>query len=338
VSLNIPFDIASSQSDAVNFLNQLTRTYCEWFSNQYYNKKYITNVSGEIDFANIDYPDIVDAFKDRITSIAAWLNEKKNESGDFRSSVTGYSFEDILNHFNLVVSSNLDNLGALVDLNALTKDRQLLLERYQYQIREYELNMNKKLKEAETTEAMIASFDQTKYQLVIPGVSSAELPEGALAEDTSGSYDALVQRATDARVEAENLRLDRAYIETKMAILNESILYDPNNLQIGDISVIDARIASLETTIQEWIRITNDTLSDYYSVRYSDALKIALPPRTTSSLASSMRLYGLAGAAAGLVVGVILGFIVHHFKNSKENKEEDKDKNKDKTEKAPANA
>lgn len=294
-----------SYNQGISLVETIISQYQKYFYTLYSDVKTIDNTIGSLDYSAYDYPDIVEVITTQIQGIQEFLDEKAEEDGNFRSSVTSHNFADLNRSFDILKTVDTSKLESLVDTNTLTKDRLKLIKDYEYKVKRMELEQAKKNSEADEARRLMDQFKKEDFVL-IPDGSGSELR----TENPKSYYNTLAETAIKASIDATSLQHEIDYYKREIDRLVS--VTEANNVQL--IEEADQMIESIKTKLVGLIKITNDTIEDYYSYKYGKSIRQVAPAEMVSSISIFMNL--CIALALGLMGGILVIFIRFYWKNT----------------------
>ena len=136
-------DSSGSAALARNILNELLDVYFSDYSNKHINVGQIDNRMKELADTDYDFLEMVEMVETQLADTVDSLHTRYMRAQDFRSVNTGYSFADLRDQFSLLREVDVPQLYALILGNQITKDRKVLINKYQNRIANYELSSAK---------------------------------------------------------------------------------------------------------------------------------------------------------------------------------------------------
>ncbi|MDE6168143.1 MAG: GGDEF domain-containing protein, partial [Acetatifactor sp.] len=136
-------DSSGSAALARNILNELLDVYFSDYSNKHINVGQIDNRMKELADTDYDFLEMVEMVEAQLADTVDSLHTRYMRAQDFRSVNTGYSFADLRDQFSLLREVDVPQLYALILGNLITKDRKVLINKYQNRIANYELSSAK---------------------------------------------------------------------------------------------------------------------------------------------------------------------------------------------------
>ena len=132
-------DSSGSESLARDILNELLDVYFSDYSNKHINQEQVNNQTRDLIETDYDYLEMVERLDSQLSDTVNTLHLRYLRGRYFRSSDTGYSFSDLRDQFKLILDVDISRLYSLILGNQITKDRVLLLDKYQNRIANYGL-------------------------------------------------------------------------------------------------------------------------------------------------------------------------------------------------------
>ncbi len=256
--------------EMTQILNQILLSYKQYFLDTYGNTNLLTVTSNLLENGNYDYGESVDLVKTQMQIMLTFVTEKMEEAPDFRSSNTGFSFEDIVTSLQFVQSVDLARLTSYVEARSLTKDKSSQIQYYEYMIRETSNKIAEKQTQLEALENTIESYE--KDPVVIVSGTDSTLEYGEKGE----YYDKMITEKTQISKEIaeSNTLLNEYYVK-----LNNLTSQERASSQ-SEYDYADQLLADLDKKINSWSGIISETTEEYYSTTlYSNAVKIAVVPQ-----------------------------------------------------------
>ena len=193
---NIGFDLDTSKQ----ILDAILNSYKNYFFETYgYNKALGSEVS-LVDYKDYDYSEAVDVFRSTLNSLKEYVrNLDETYSVDFRSSNTGYSFNDLLLTINTIQDSDLDSISSYIIVNNVTNNKELLISYYEYKVDELERKMKVYKAKLDTISDSISKYE--KYYILIFGDAGEDINDSSKTSyvQASAEYDALIEQKIDVQ-------------------------------------------------------------------------------------------------------------------------------------------
>lgn len=303
------------------FLNKLLESYDDYFMQTYTGQRKIQNIFSNLDYSNYDYMEICELFDGQLSEIVNTLNSLKNQEPNFRSPKTGLRFSDLAFYFSNLWSTDYSKLYANVRVGKLSKNKEMLIKKYQYKIENLSLTSQKKQEEATTSNKILYEFyneykegkkesaSQPIKESADKIISSSEMPDNILT-----TYDEIMLKYVDSAVEAANYRDDVEYYrQIVQSYLNDTMTPEEKQPYIEK---AESYIKKIDADMRSYIEIANQTLNDYNMQKGAQFLTFVSPVESWASLSKKSVL--AFAIAAGLALGVFLAVLIEIFKKLKE--------------------
>ncbi len=151
-------DNHGSEGQARNILNELLDVYFSDYSNKHINQDQVTNQTQNLIQTDYDYLEMVETIDSQLAETIDSLHIRYLRAQGFRSIDTGYSFADLRDQFTLLRDIDIFRLYSLILGNQITKDRELLIDKYQNRIANYGLNAGKSQEDIGDSLQVIESY------------------------------------------------------------------------------------------------------------------------------------------------------------------------------------
>lgn len=255
-------------------LNAVLESYRSWFLDTYANTEVLTITGNLIHYQDYDYTEATDLVQSQIEIMQNYVEERANDAPDFRSVNTGLSFGDISTSLNTVEDIDLANLMSYIQNNTLTKDRKRLLEYYNYNIKEYTMELSQLQVQLNTIQTTIDSYEKDPVVIVSSQESTQQI------EQTNEYYDELLEKKLTLSNEIAriNTKLNKTY--TLVNELENSTIQNTQEMY----AKADEMLAAMIDTLSEWTTRIEETTEEYYSTTlFSNAYKISVPAQYESA-------------------------------------------------------
>ena len=178
-----------------------------------------------------DYLESLDIVSSYIDTYKTFLRDMIEGTGLYRSPSTGRSFVDIMSSLENIRKIDLYELQSILKVSLETKQKDVLLKKYQYRIKSLEKEMQKKEEEAKVARDLLQDvWAQGKGKGVLQGSADSQassqviLDAEFLEKLTEKDYTSvLLQKALEAEITANSLRIDKKYLENELAMLRGAV-------------------------------------------------------------------------------------------------------------------
>ena len=304
VSLNTK-SAGCSASRGRQLLDALVEAYSAAFHEMYGYNRSIGDAVQAIDYNDYDYTEAIDVLDGRLVSLRSYISQLAGEDYTrFRAESTGYTFADLVAAIDTIRSEDISWVSSYIVSNNITKDRDELIDYYQYQIEEAQRAQTAELERLSALRAMAEGYTKTKT--VILGIDSGSRGDSGGYEFTQPStfYDSLsadtVKSRTSIREIQERINL--------YAARSERLRYEAST---GSVALVEERLANMDAKIKALISNTEQTVTEYAeTVRLKRAIQVVGgSSRSGLSLGTLIRrAFGTALAAEALLLGLFVLF------------------------------
>ena len=308
VSINTDPSAGIDKRSAKEILDKLIDTYIIHFNDEYSDGKIVANAIGQLDYQQYDYHEISKVIDNQLQIFQSYLSGKIAEAQDFRANATGLTFNDIKKSVDIIGNIDLNKVDSIIGAFNLTKDKEKLIINYEYAIKQNELEKQKKESELAIAKEMMSDFNEEKSMLLIPGVTE----QGVEVGQTDSYYDKLVERATNAGVDATSKGHDIVYIHNEIEKLqNDQISTALKQQAEREVLVL---VEQIKGKLQHWIEMTNLTAEEYDGEKLSKAVMRVSPVEIYKQ--ENLKLNLAVAGLLGIMLGVFVVFFKEYWKNS----------------------
>ncbi|MBR2283853.1 MAG: lipopolysaccharide biosynthesis protein [Ruminococcus sp.] len=269
-------DTELTSSEAVDVFNTVLNCYQDWFYEEYgYNESLGAAVTA-IDYSDYDYSEAVDVFQNSLRTLRSYVRQLSNEdSTRFRSSVTGYTFDDLYQAINTLMSVDLDQISSVITINNVTKDKDESLDYYEYRVSSLQRTITSYNEQIATLDEQIDKYE--KDQVVIIGSTETDVDQ--TITQASAQYDKMISQRISISQDLADAKQSLTYYNERISALKNS-----KNSSDSDIEKIETKLASLSDKIDELIETVTLTSEDYYkNVTLKNAYNVLVPASYTTT-------------------------------------------------------
>lgn len=265
-----------NRSTAVEVINAILEEYKNYFFELYgYNETLGSSVTA-LDVSSYDYSESIEVLKTSLNTLSKYVKQlSADDTTRFRSSVTGYTFDDLYEAVETVKSIDLDKVSSYINVNNLTKDKNAAIAYYEYRINE--LNRRKT-----STEEQLASVKESinayeKDQIIIFGNGTDNTDTQSTQK--SEQYDIMIEQKLELTDTLATTKQNiNFYTERKQALQKSS------SSSTEKIEQVDKQLEDVNNKITNLINDVKLTADDYYeNVTFQNAYNILVPASNTMS-------------------------------------------------------
>lgn len=258
--------------DGKKILDRILENYQDYFFRTYgYNEALGSSVVA-VDYKDYDYPEAVDVFNSTLDSLKQYVQKLSNDdTTNFRSNETGYTFSDLLTTIDTVKSADLDALSSYITINNITNDKEMLLTYYQYRIDEME--RERKVSQSELDSVTNSINEYEKDTLLVFGNGNGAENGETTYQQASEKYDELINQKIEIQDSVSRCSQRIEYYKDRISAMNEN----SGTVKV-DSEEVEKELSSLYDKIKDLIDVTNKTADEYYeTVTFANAYNILVP-------------------------------------------------------------
>ena len=151
-------DSSDTEKFAREFLDELLNVYIQMYGENHINYGVAVNDISNLDGQGYDYLEQAEILRTSVTTAISSLMDKATDNWLFRSSATGYSFADLKREFDLLFHNETSNIYAYILNNQITKNRSVLIDKYENRVNDYLLNNQVTQEQITSINAIIDSY------------------------------------------------------------------------------------------------------------------------------------------------------------------------------------
>lgn len=273
----VSFDSSSmgiSTEQGKIILNNVLGKYQEYFYRTYGYSETLGSSISAIDYKEYDYPAAVDIFRTTLDDLENYVaNLQSTDTTSFRSSKTGYNFDDLSRNIETLRSSDLDSLSAFITINNAFKNKEQLISYYEYKIDTLEREAETQKSELDAISDSIDSYKKDTMMVFSSGDKSSKE-----YSQISAKYDELIENKILAQNSYSLSRQRIEYYKLRLNNLKNTDESSEEELTGAKNAQVEERIEELYQKINSLIEITEKTSDDYYeNVVFENAFDILVP-------------------------------------------------------------
>lgn len=299
----ITFNYSSSGLDgntAVSVFNTMLTKYREYFFVNYGFNQALGSVVRALDYRTYDYAEAVDVFTNTLNTLHEYVeNLSAKDTTRFRSTETGYSFSDLSDTIVTIKNVDLDMISSYVTVNNVTKDKNTLIDYYNFRIETLTREKNVAQDNLKTLNEAIAEYQ--KDSIVIYGGDGMETSQYSQA---SAEYDDLFKRKINQTNTLATKTQDINMYQQRINALKGKAAASQDKVE-----KVEADLEKLNTKINTLLDAINDTANEYYENVYLGNAYSILVPANYSSVGTTKNIIN-ASVSTVLIVEAII-FILY---------------------------
>ncbi|MCI8806809.1 MAG: GGDEF domain-containing protein [Oscillospiraceae bacterium] len=316
-------------------LDQILQEYAAYYGKTHVNTALAANPVSDITAKGYDYLEMAEVMDATLEDMVDHLTDKVNWNGEFRSSRTGLSFQDLKDEFSFLRQVEVRQLFSQILEGKITKDRDVLLDKYRNRNNDLAIANTAVSFEIDRIRGIIGSYesamgefgavsgaageDGETYQQnnVLPDVYDErdQDPDGNWTPvDRTAEYDKLLMKYIEDRTLYEHALIDGQYNDYILGVFAGAPARSPQAAQervLGEIQRLAEKINALQAVYYE----TNDEYNEYLGVRNIVMLSsVRVTERFPILLFTALIvvIFGALGCAGAAVFGRIEDFIEYY--------------------------
>jgi len=259
---------------AVEVFNTILECYQKYFFETYGFNQSLGSAVTALDYNDYDYAEAVDVFSSTLSTLQDYVsNLSSGDKTRFRSNVTGYSFSDLSESIATIRDVDLDLISSYVTVNNVTKDKNTLLDYYNYRLES--LNRQKVVAQ-ETLNTIKDSIEKYEKDTIIVYNDVQDVSQFTQA---SAEYDSLIQQKINAQKTLSTCTQNINAIQIRVDALKGKSAASQQKIE-----KVEKDLESLSKKVSELLDKINDTANEYYETVYLANSYSILVPASTSAL------------------------------------------------------
>ena len=317
-------------------LNQILQEYAVYYGKTHINTSLAANPVSDITTKGYDYLEMAEVMDDTLTNIADHLADKVEWNGEFRSSRTGRSFQDLKDEFEFIRDVEVRQLFSEILAGRITKDRDLLLEKYRNWNNNLTIANDAASFEIERIRGIITAYENAMGEFSVPVVNEDGENQGEVLQnnvlpdvyddwnkdedgnwtpvDRTAEYDQLLMKYIEDRTLYEHNVIDHDYNDFVLQVFAAA----PASSSQADQQKIQAEIARLAEKINALQSVyyeTNDEYNEYLGAKNIVMLSSVRVTERFPILIFTILIvviFGALGCAGAALFGRIEDFIEYY--------------------------
>ncbi len=282
-----------------SLLNNIISSYNEYFYETYLDMKLPDNNLDSIGNENLDYIERLDSIVELTDLLVEYIDDENREKYlGYRSKKDGMSLKDVRDCIQLVRDIDVDYLYSFVYYNSITKDKNSMMTRYEYQLRNEQRKLSVIEGNIENNKKLISEYKNDTIN-----VSMQDQGVAQVSSVTTDYYNELILSQSD---NYEN----KSSISERIANLNDKIAGFKNSGSSKEqLTFVKKELDSLTNICNTLYNLTKDHAeeivdSEFYKNSYIDYIGAQYLGTSFFSAANIKK------AVIGMVVGLVLAVVV----------------------------
>lgn len=304
-------------------LDEIQDVYFAQYSEKYINLGSMGNSLSNLYKGNYDYIEMMEIIEENISQTLSALYGYGSSTPYYRATSTGMSFNDLANEFSYIQSVEISGLYSEIFENQVTKDKNLLISKYNERIKNYDIS---NMAEEEKIQDVLVLIDDyiekmresgntnITYEYILDEVYQKELSNyyGELLGqgEQTVTYDKLIYSWRDHNESKEYAIIDSAYCQYVIDVFTQEgakSTSDYENIVAG----VEEDIKVLVMSLEELYDVVDETSAEYNE--YVGAENISMLSTVSLEESVNVKLYTAIAAVFLLIVcccgAILLGRI-----------------------------
>ena len=323
-----------SRNTAVEVINNILEEFKSYFFEIYGYNETLGNSVTALDISSYDYSESIEVLETSLNTMSTYLKQlSQDDTTRFRSSVTGYTFDDLYEAIETIKSIDLDKISSYVNVNNLTKDRDSSIAYYEYRINALTRRKTSIEEQLVSVKESINIYEKDQIIIFGNGTDSTDTQ----STQTSAQYDDMIAQKLNLTNELATTKQNINYYKERRDALQKESSSDKNKIK-----QVDQQLDDVNNKITDIIDNVKLTADDYYeNVTFQNAYNVLVPASnsmssTISAIKSNIKIPLILGEGAVFALYFLVAFIeaikadaFNKKKKKEENSGTEENENKD---------
>ena len=304
-------------------LDALLSNYFNYYGERHVDSDLFPNNAVNVSVDNYEYIDCVEMLRVNANDSTVYLNRKAGEKYGFYSVQTGYSFSDLVYSYRFLENNSLNDLYAFIINHALVKDRDVLIDKKQNEVLQYQLQIDSLNKNIAEVKALIDQFgdktldgtavssnasdeDSSKAQIITDIAAGWDSKTIEASRDVTTTYDKLIQHYADLQAQLIEVTNQKGQANEILSIYQDVTANTPADSEEAQWAA--TRIKELADSFTELYQTAIATINEYNEVIGAD--NIAMKCSVVVSEKLNLKLYQMLAMVLFLIVGCFLAIFL----------------------------
>lgn len=275
----VAFDYSATDftdEEAVQLFNRILENYKVFFYQEYGYNESLGSALSVISYEDYDYTEAIDVFSNSVDTLKKYVKELADDDDTrFRSSVTGYTFDDLYEAISTVEKIDLDKISSYIVVNNLTKNKEDALAYCEYRIKTLTRQRLQYEEELEAYENSIKNYE--KDQMIVFGTAGEET--STQTSIASEQYDEMFKQKNIIASNLAQTKQQISYYKERQETLKSKSTGSSEKTE-----KIETDLKNLSDKINNLINAVSDTSEDYYvNVTFKNAYNVLVPAADVST-------------------------------------------------------
>ncbi|MCF7930975.1 MAG: hypothetical protein K9L02_05670 [Acholeplasmataceae bacterium] len=299
-----------SVNQGIDLINLLLDNFRIDFERKYIQRAVIIDYTST-DLMGLDYIEAYDILNSQILLINNAIESVLPDAASFSSTQLGIGFGDIQVRANLVNSIDLSTMSARINNYLLSKDKDLLITKYLYQVEQMELLLNTEIEVETGLTNLIDNYVGSTATILIPGLDSNTIDTDPYLNILYGN---LVSSQREIATYEQTIISYETNIE-RLRGLDPLFIVTPQK-EAEEIVKVQESIARSSQTLSAIVDDLDILFTEYNVYVTRSMVKPLMAPQYEPEI--NLLITGAIGLVLGGGIGLVTVFIVHYKKVNKD--------------------
>ncbi len=309
-------ELGITVEQAQDVMIHLIDGFREDFERKYIQRAVILDYT-QADLIQYDYIDAHEILATQVQLIRNAVNSVLPGANNFVSTELGIRFVDISVRVNLVDSIELNTMSSRINNYLLSKDKDLLITRFQYTVERKELDLAKQLDIETELNNLIDNYVGSTVTIIIPGID----PGNNL--DVDPYLNTLYANLVSTQANIAELTQDIIFYETRILRLEGN---DPDFIvtpqkEADEIAKVELAIVNASNTLEDIVTDLDIMLEEYNLLVTRGLVRPLMAPQYDPSV--NLLLFAAVGIVLGGGIGLVVVFAMDARKKAQLEKKQD---------------
>ncbi len=216
-------------------------------------------------YIDYDYPEYEIVLDNLFNVIVGYLRILEKDAPTFTAS-NGMNFSGVREGIGLMRSIDLQRISSLVHTYSLTKDFDELIMKYEYTIRQYELNHAMDLRNLEVRTALLGVVENNKATMMLQGLTG----EAVGVSVVNKIYDSIATEVTRSEKSAANWTEQIIILKNRINELNGTRFTSVERIRSS--KSVEVLSNELYEKIVTWVEMITEMSNEYFAIEYENAI------------------------------------------------------------------
>ncbi|MDO4548405.1 MAG: diguanylate cyclase [Clostridia bacterium] len=312
--LNYTVDSTSSAENARRILSSILDFYFRDYAESYISETVLPDNAANIASSSYDYIEQVELLEQTLSDIIYILDGKRDLYPSFRSAQTGYSFNDLYLIYEYIYDNTIPYLYSQVIDNAVSRDDDLLLKRYQQDIVNYQHAIENGEEQLQKLDKIIEEYGQKLDDKLEQSLNYAQTyAAGNVLQNVYGwhdentpadytiTYDDLLQRRIDYQLQVSYAEINMEHMRDMQNVFSES-----RETYSAAVEEAIAGVTTQMTSLHDILSVTSSEFNDYLAaqnLRVLSNVNVREGLNVTLYLVLASAVFLICGCVGSIILG-----------------------------------